>query len=105
MTDPSTHRSARPRVARLFHALSDPTRIALVRMLRRGERCVCDLTEATGSGQSRLSFHLKALKDAGLVSDRRVGRWVYYAIRPEALERMQAVLEGVRPDPTRKGCC
>ena len=59
-----------------FHALSDPTRLALLTRLRNGERCVCDLMDVLDAAQSRLSFHLKVLKEAGLVTDRRDGRWV-----------------------------
>ena len=54
------------RAARWFHALSDETRIALVQLLGRGERCVCDLMTDTGAAQSRLSFHLRVLREAGL---------------------------------------
>ena len=72
------------RAARLFHALSDETRLGIVEMLRDGERCVCDLQDALGVAQSRLSYHLKVLKDAGLVTDRKEGRWSYYALVPDA---------------------
>src|SRR5437762_13125172 len=71
------------RAARWFHALSDETRLEIVRLLSHGERCVCELQDVLDSAQSRLSFHLKTLKDAGLVSDRREGRWVYYALNRE----------------------
>jgi ArsR family transcriptional regulator, arsenate/arsenite/antimonite-responsive transcriptional repressor len=82
------------RLARVFHALSDETRLCLVAMLRSGERCVCDLTEALESGQSRLSFHLRTLKDAGLVQDRREGRWAYYSLVPGALDGLdEAIME------------
>ena len=64
------------RLARLFHALSDETRLRIVARLLSGEQCVCNLTGALDAGQSRLSFHLKTLKDAGLVTDRRDGRWM-----------------------------
>src|SRR5919107_3888880 len=73
------------RAAHLFHALSDETRLAVLEMLRDGERCVCDLQEALEAAQSRLSFHLRVLKDAGLVADRREGRWSYYTLVPDAL--------------------
>ena len=73
------------RAARLFHALSDETRLAVLDMLRGGERCVCDLQDALDAAQSRLSFHLKVLKEAGLVQDRREGRWAYYSLVPETL--------------------
>jgi len=96
------------RVAQVFHALSDATRLQVVDMLRGGERCVCELTDALDTGQSRLSFHLKALKDAGLVLDRREGRWVYYRLNSEKVEEAAAVLSDCCT-PARKwlkaGCC
>ena len=73
------------RAAELFHALSDETRLAMLEMLRNGESCVCDLQDALEAAQSRLSFHLKVLKDAGLVTDRKEGRWSYYTLVPDAL--------------------
>jgi ArsR family transcriptional regulator len=54
-------------------------------MLRGGERCVCDLQADLDAAQSRLSFHLKVLKEAGLVSDRKEGRWSYYTLVPHGL--------------------
>jgi ArsR family transcriptional regulator len=74
------------RTARLFHALSDETRLGILEMLRDGEHCVCDLQAALDAGQSRLSFHLRVLKDAGLVTDRKEGRWSYYALLPAAFD-------------------
>src|SRR5450755_1597820 len=94
-----------------FHALSDPTRLALLTRLRNGERCVCDLMDVLDAAQSRLSFHLKVLKEAGLVTDRRDGRWVYYTLAPDALEEMREALEDLAPKirslPVAKGrgCC
>jgi ArsR family transcriptional regulator len=76
------------RSAQLFHALSDETRLAVLDMLRDGEQCVCDLQDALDAAQSRLSFHLKVLREAGLVSDRKEGRWSYYRINTEALEEV-----------------
>lgn|ERR1017187_334721 len=71
--------------ARFFHALSDATRLGILERLRGGERCVCDLMDSLDAAQSRLSFHLKVLKEAGLVSDRRDGRWAYYSLSQGAL--------------------
>jgi ArsR family transcriptional regulator len=95
------------RAARLFHALSDETRLEILRKLGRGERCVCELTDAMDAAQSRLSFHLRTLKDAGLVTDRRDGRWVYYAIDNGALDEMQELVGGLKVDPATvsAGCC
>jgi len=87
-----THAVELESAATAFHALSDATRLQLLDLLRGGERCVCDLTDALEAAQSRLSFHLGVLKDAGLVLDRREGRWVYYRLNQEQVERLAAVL-------------
>ena len=84
------------RASALFHALSDDTRLALLDRLKGGERCVCELTDVMRVAQSRLSFHLKVLKDAGLIYDRREGRWMYYAINPEAIEELQEAVDTLR---------
>ena len=76
--------------AQLFHALSDETRLAILEMLRGGERCVCDLQDALDAAQSRLSFHLKVLKDAGWVRDRKEGRWSYYTLVPERVAELES---------------
>ena len=99
---------SKERLAELCHALSDPTRLHIMHLLRQGRRCVCDLTETMDAAQSRLSFHLKTLRDAGLVSDRRDGRWVYYEIRPDALDALSAALDTLRPlddGAGSGGCC
>ena len=97
------------RAARSFHALSDETRLEIVRMLSHGERCVCELQTVLGAAQSRLSFHLKTLKDAGLVSDRREGRWVYYALNGDALKEIAEFASAVKPGKhvgsCRLACC
>jgi ArsR family transcriptional regulator len=81
-----------PRVARWFHALSDETRLRIVDRLSDGEKCVCDLTDLLDAAQSRLSFHLKTLKDAGILKDRREGRWVYYSLNPDVVEDLEQFL-------------
>ena len=83
--------------ARWFHALSDETRLDIVQLLSHGERCVCELQATLRAAQSRLSFHLKTLKDAGLVTDRREGRWIYYALNRDALDKIGAFAEAVKP--------
>lgn len=80
-------------LARMFHALSDPTRVEILERLRSGERCVCELTGLLDAAQSRLSFHLKTLREAGLVTDRREGRWVYYSLAPDAVATLRGALE------------
>jgi ArsR family transcriptional regulator len=76
----------------LLKALADPIRLQVIEALGNGERCVCELTEQLGLAQSKLSFHLKVLKDAGLLADRQSGRWVYYQLQPQALERLRGWL-------------
>ncbi|MEB3309961.1 MAG: metalloregulator ArsR/SmtB family transcription factor [Snowella sp.] len=63
-----------------FHALSDPLRLKVLDLLRSQELCVCELCEVLGINQSKLSFHLKNLKDANLVQARQEGRWIYYRL-------------------------
>ena len=96
------------RMSRLFQALGDETRLRIVRRLCRGEHCVCDLQEMVGAYQSRLSFHLRKLKDAGLVDDRREGRWVYYELKPEVLAELQEFLgevaDEVAAEAVDRGC-
>ena len=97
------------RAVRLFHALSDRTRLSILERLRFGERCVCDLTDALDAAQSRLSFHLRVLKDAGLVTDRKDGRWMYYTLNADVLAEAAELLDimGSAPSPSerRSGCC
>ncbi|HEX2249578.1 MAG TPA: metalloregulator ArsR/SmtB family transcription factor [Gemmatimonadales bacterium] len=97
------------RATQLFHALSDPTRLSIVERLRFGERCVCDMTDDLDAAQSRLSFHLKVLKDAGLVSDRREGRWMYYTLNPETLAEIGELIQSIASPPSpaerKRGCC
>ncbi len=84
------------KAVRLFHALSDETRLGLLDRLQDGEQCVCELMDSMKAAQSRLSFHLKVLKDAGLILDRRVGRWMYYSINRDAIEDLQQWVETVK---------
>lgn len=65
---------------RVFKALADPTRLRIIKLLEGGELCVCQLTAALGMGQSRISRHLSILKQAGIISDRRQGKWVHYQL-------------------------
>src|SRR5512135_917538 len=65
-------------VAAYFKALSDETRLRILKLLEEGELCVCDLTAALEMTQPNISFHLGILKEAGLVKDRRDGRWMHY---------------------------
>jgi len=63
-------------------AFADPSRVRIIMALRAGELCVCELCDALGVTQSTLSTHLQVIREAGLVSARREGKWMYYAIAP-----------------------
>jgi len=90
--------------AQWFHALSDETRLQIVELLSHGERCVCELQDTLEAAQSRLSFHLKTLKDAGLVTDRREGRWIYYALSRDVLDQIAAFAQAVKPGKHAGSC-
>jgi ArsR family transcriptional regulator, arsenate/arsenite/antimonite-responsive transcriptional repressor len=92
-----------------FRALGDETRLKIIDRLSEGEQCVCDLTDLLATKQSLLSFHLKTLKDAGILNDRREGRWVYYSLNPDALELLEQFVGTIKarsrkPYVVRK-CC
>lgn len=96
----------RAKTAEWFHALSDETRLEIVAMLSDGERCVCDLMDALDVAQSRLSFHLRVLKDAGIVMDRKDGRWVHYSLNRVRIEEMEALVHSMKPSSrARVACC
>src|SRR5437867_5751016 len=65
-------------------AFADPSRVRILRALREHELCVCELCDALGVTQSTLSTHLQVIRNAGLVSARKQGKWMYYAIAPKA---------------------
>ncbi|MEP7000228.1 MAG: metalloregulator ArsR/SmtB family transcription factor [bacterium] len=97
-----------PRIAQLCNALADEARVEIIARLLDGEKCVCDLSDALETGQSRLSYHLKVLKDAGLVTDRREGRWSYYTLAREAFVEAEELLASLRPralQVIKSGCC
>ena len=102
----AVHATVDPAVARsLLKALADPVRLQIVEALAGGERCVCDLTTDLGLAQSRLSFHLKVLKDCGLLADRQSGRWVYYRLQPDVIEGLQVWLGALVERSQQSGRC
>lgn len=78
-------------VIKVFKALADPTRLRIVCLLRRRELCVCELMAILGMEQSRISRHMRVLREAGLAEDVREGRWIIYRV-PEGT---RALLEGL----------
>jgi ArsR family transcriptional regulator len=76
-----------------FHALSDSIRLQVIELLQNQELCVCDLCEQLNLKQSKLSFHLKILKEANLVFARQEGRWIYYRLNPEQFKLVEDYLK------------
>ena len=104
MTTVAAPRPDTAAVARWFHALADETRVQIVEMLSHKERCVCGLEQVLDVAQSKLSFHLKVLKDAGLLADRKEGRWMYYNLQRETLDQIAAYTKSVKPGKHAGSC-
>tara|TARA_B100000427_G_scaffold290595_1_gene266918 strand:+ start:72 stop:383 length:312 start_codon:yes stop_codon:yes gene_type:complete len=83
----------------LLKALAEPIRLEIIESLSTGEKCVCDLMQETDLAQSKISFHLKVLKEAGVITDRQSGRWVYYQLDTRTLKSLQNWIKRLR-----KGC-
>ena len=85
--------------AELFKALADPARVRIVNALAQSDEpvCACEFEPALGLAQSTVSHHLKKLTDAGLLEREQRGKWAYFSLRPEAVERLALVadLKGV----------
>ena len=95
---------------RAFDALGDATRRRIFERVRRGTRSVRDIAQGMKVSRPAVSQHLQVLKDAGLVSDRRDGRWAYYRIVPDALAEVHDLTLDLQPKkgalPTlRSGAC
>ena len=71
-------------IVKIFKALADPTRLRITLLLRRRELCVCELMAVLGMEQSRVSHHMRVLREAGIAEDVREGRWIIYRIPEEA---------------------
>jgi ArsR family transcriptional regulator, cadmium/lead-responsive transcriptional repressor len=81
--------------AKLFRGLADPSRLAILEILRAGERTVSDVVEATGLSQPNASSHLACLRDCGLVLSRQDGRFVYYRLADGRVEDLLRQAEGI----------
>jgi ArsR family transcriptional regulator len=91
-TSPVTARDAE-RLAPMFKALGDPVRLQMISMIAaQPELCVCEITPAFELSSGTISHHLKTLREAGLVDCERRGTYVYYWVRPEALEALSVLL-------------
>lgn len=64
----------------IFKAISEETRLRILKLLQSGELCVCDLVAVLKTSQPKISFHMNVLKEAGLIRDRKQGRWIHYRL-------------------------
>ncbi len=88
----------------IFKALSDETRLRIIKLLEKGELCVCDITAALAMVQPKVSFHLNALKEAGLIRDRKAGRWIHYSLENSDMRKrflLLTVMEGISAEAVR----
>ncbi|GJM56617.1 helix-turn-helix transcriptional regulator [uncultured Dubosiella sp.] len=81
--------------ARVFKALCDEKRLAILALLRSGEKCVCDLSEQMKIGQSSLSYHMKILCESGIVKGRQDGKWTHYRIDPQGSRNALVLLSQI----------
>ena len=92
--------------ARVFKALCDPKRLAILEQLRSGEKCACVLLEPMDLTQSGLSYHMKILCDSGRVVSRQEGKWTHYRLSASGRERAVELLRTLTtPDAEQEGNC
>lgn len=85
---------------KIFKALSDETRLKILKLLEKGELCVCEIISALNMVQPKVSFHLGILRDAGLVKTRKKGKWILYSLDDSDLFKrflLLSVLERIPP--------
>jgi ArsR family transcriptional regulator len=82
----------------LLQAAADPTRLAILRQLSDStEVCACDFTACCDVSQPTVSHHLKVLREAGWIDGQRRGTWIFYSLRPKAVERFRDLAGGFGP--------
>lgn len=94
--------------ARVFKAFCDEKRLAILALLRSGEKCACVLLDDLDIGQSGLSYHMKILCESGIVQSRQEGKWTHYKISDQGSREALLLLKAITTaDATAcdKGCC
>jgi len=81
-------------IVKIFKALADPTRLRIMLLLRRRDLCVCELMYVLEMEQSRVSHHMRVLRDSGIAEDIREGRWVIYRVPAAARPLLEELLAG-----------
>lgn len=96
------------KVAAIFKAFCDENRVSILKILISGEKCACKLLDELNITQPTLSHHMKILCDSGIVTGRKEGKWMYYSIYKEGVEKAQDCfnqLTMVTNDNSDKTCC
>jgi len=86
----------------LLKALADETRLQILEFLKDGEKCVCEIVPHIGTSQSNVSQHLRILRNANIVTDRREGRSIYYSVVDERIFNCLETLERVAEDTVKR---
>lgn len=92
--------------AKVFKALCDPKRLAILEQLRGGEKCACVLQQLLDLTQSGLSYHMKILCDSGIVVSRQEGKWTHYRLSASGRDKATALLKKLTtPDREQESSC
>lgn len=91
--------------AKVFKALCDPKRLAILEQLRSGEKCACVLQEPLELTQSGLSYHMKILCDSGIVVSRQEGKWTHYRLSTSGRDYAVTLLLALTTPNTQENCC
>lgn len=81
------------KIANIFKALGDENRIRILKMLKHGERCACELLAELNISQPTLSHHMKLLCDAGIVNGRKEGKWMHYSISCDGVKNIRMLMK------------
>ncbi len=79
--------------AKIFKAICDPNRIAIIQLLKTGEKCACEIGTALDLAQSKLSYHMKILCESGVVESWYIGKWTHYRISKAGSENAISLLK------------
>ena len=89
--------------AKVFKALCDPKRLAILSLLRSGEKCACVLMDQLGMAQSAVSYHMKILCESGIVVSRQEGKWTHYSL--SGIGSKELLLSLTTPSTEQDRCC
>ncbi len=92
--------------AKVFKALCDPKRLAILELLRSGEKCACVFMDQLDMGQSAVSYHMKILCESGLVANRQEGKWTHYRLSETGSKNaIELLIALTTPNRSQECCC